>query len=277
METTLKLKVAACCKSRKGSQYDEQGLWNSAGTIFIVADGVSAHPRPAEASLIASHVAFNFLAENDEYLQDGTFPEERVPEFITNAFSIANKTLFTLSEHYGRFGEQSELTKKRAGTTLDVCYFLNGNLYVGHVGDGSVYLLRANALRNITRIYPADRDEGAEKYRALQSGILDDFVGGKEEVEPHIQNLPLQEGDVVLMATDGLTKLLYDDEIKDVLQQSEFDRCATDIVRAARMPNKVANYVLRQEGGLFYRIVQQMRDSDAITVVAMKAEEKNEP
>ena len=92
-------------------------------------------------------------------------------------------------------------------TTLTVAQIKEGNAVVGHVGDSSLFLAR-DSVKEIT-----------EKDLVEGSNLLTQSIGTKQ-VRPHLYKIPLKEGDVLLMATDGVAKHLTEREILDTLKPS---------------------------------------------------------
>jgi PPM family protein phosphatase len=268
----LELRARNHCAAAQGSSYDDFGVASTEFNIFIVSDGISNHPASDEASSLASVTAWNFLKKFTRHFGK-VVPEENISEYIGRAISVANHTLYTLSEHEDRFYRgDSPVQKKRSGATMDLCYFFNDILYVGHVGDSSVYLSRDKNLTHLTEDAERGEDENLRKLQHLagERPIID-YVGKQENIEPLLKQLQLYDGDIVLMATDGITKFLYDEEISDILQKSPFRDTAVNLLRAARHPHKLASYIAQRNGEPYSRIMKQLSGSDAATVITMKA------
>ncbi|MBW2980472.1 hypothetical protein KY360_03585 [Candidatus Woesearchaeota archaeon] len=274
----LTLRVTHAGDPPKGSHYDDFKIVDLQRRIFLTGDGVGLNPASQEASTYALAAAYYFLQQNAVHFENGIIPEEQISEYIKDGIEHGNKVLFTLSEHYDWFYHQRNPTseKKRAGTTTQVCYFLNGRLYAGRVGnDGSIYLIRGGTIRNIAVETEVEgRDEGLEKLKALTGeDSVGDYLGKSAEVKPQLSPpQDLEAGDIVVMTTDGLDKLLFQDEIREIVQTTpNFRDTAFNLVNAARHhPYKVADYISEKKGMKPSEFIQSAAYKDAITVIPIQ-------
>lgn len=145
--------------------------------LLLVADGMGGHPRPGEASAAAVQAALDTLA--------GAGAEDP-PAAASAALQAAARAVQALRAGDGR---------REPGTTLTVALIAAGVLHVGHVGDGSILLLRAGRLGRLA---------GGEERRA--GNRPDQFLGQELPLEPEWCRIPLAEGDRLLLCTDGLTR-----------------------------------------------------------------------
>jgi protein phosphatase len=112
------------------------------------------------------------------------------------------------------------------GTTLTLAYTLNDALFVAHVGDSRCYLCRHGILYRLTRDHTLVEDmvrrgallaEEAAKHRWRH--VITNVVGGDaREVKVEVHKVRLEAGDRVLLCSDGLTEMLPEEEINDILQ-----------------------------------------------------------
>ena len=107
------------------------------------------------------------------------------------------------------------------GTTAVLFVSQNGTAIVGNLGDSSGYLLRDDSLTSLTI---AHTDEAIFRELGIdQKPGLTQYLGVSEEfasIEPHLMQLELQQGDYLLLATDGLTDLVDDEGIADALRRA---------------------------------------------------------
>jgi protein phosphatase len=119
-------------------------------------------------------------------------------------------------------------TLRGMGTTLTVAGLLGSDLIIGHVGDSRAYLLRGDEFKQLTTDHTlaqalidagvANRDDPAS--RSMRH-VLTAAVGSLgREVNPQVQRFKLQKGDRLLLCTDGLTEMVEDAMIADVLSES---------------------------------------------------------
>jgi protein phosphatase len=112
-------------------------------------------------------------------------------------------------------------------TTLTACYIAGPELFVMHAGDSRAYLYRGGTLRRLTKDHthaqklidaglatPGSPEERRGRHR------LTNYLGGLElNVEVDFDHLGLEDGDWLLLCTDGLTDLAGEQEIADVLER----------------------------------------------------------
>ena len=113
------------------------------------------------------------------------------------------------------------------GTTLDICLIYNSNMYVAHVGDSRVYRIRKNFMRKITTDHSYVQtliEDGTitkeEAYNHPKKNMLTKALGCTASVEPDIYVKTFLKDDIVVMTTDGLTNMLRDNEIYDIINQA---------------------------------------------------------
>jgi protein phosphatase len=112
------------------------------------------------------------------------------------------------------------------GTTLTAALIHDHMLYVAHVGDSSLYLFHDGQLTKITRDHTLAEQmisEGIINPGDLQvnsyNHILTRAVGVESSVEIDLHQAEVKTGDWILMCTDGLTDLVSEDELSNVLAE----------------------------------------------------------
>jgi protein phosphatase len=120
-------------------------------------------------------------------------------------------------------------TLQGMGTTLTVAGALGSDLIIGHVGDSRAYLLRADSFEQLTTDHTlaqalidagvVNRDDPAS--RSMRH-VLTAAVGSLgEQVKPQVQRFTLRIGDQLLLCTDGLTEVVEDGIIAQVLREAK--------------------------------------------------------
>ncbi len=204
------------------------------GTVMIVADGMGGTSGGDIASSVAVSTIVEYLCGVMPWVQTSRLDEVDDP----------NRTLPGVKTGLHRAIVEGDSEVKRAaketggkdmGTTVTMAYLLWPQLYVAHVGDSRCYLLRDGTLRLLTTDHTlAERlrvnsnvelDEGSPWHHVLWNAL-----GGGEHasLEPEVHRHPLEEGDVVLLCSDGLTKHCSDDEIANALSRAGSAREACD-------------------------------------------------
>lgn len=199
--------------------------------FVVLADGMGGHAAGEIASLILVTEVF---AELKFKLVDLKKHEAHIPAILKNAAMISNACIRDyVSENPGNYG---------MGATLVVPLLIEDRLYWISVGDSPLYLQRGGKIRQLNE----DHSMAPEIDRMVSSGLL-----SREEALDHPDRnclrsvllgdsvakidcppdpFHVQEGDIILVASDGLQSL-SDGEISTVLQENE-ERSATEIAFA---------------------------------------------
>jgi protein phosphatase len=138
------------------------------------------------------------------------------------------------------------------GTTLVAASFPKGGetLLVGHVGDSRVYLYRAGQVRQLTEDHSLVNDflrqrklTPAEAEAFPHKNVIVRALGMKPAVEVDLVREELRDGDVVLLCCDGLSGMVSDLQIGDIIRASHGDlrRAGQTLVDAANQAGGVDN------------------------------------
>ena len=239
---------------------------------FVVADGMGGLQAGEVASNEAVRVIEATLADS---LSRGLAPRDALAESLERA----NTAVYSLTQGLQR--EQAALeepTQKPGrtppaaagqnavmGTTAVIGLVRDGVLHLAHAGDSRAYLLRGGTLRPLTEdhSFVAERVRAgdmttAEARTSRFRNMITRAVGIDAAIEPEFMEQVLHSGDVVLACSDGLTTMLEDAEIADLLMS--MPRSAPDRVCAALVD--MAN----KKGG-----------ADNITVAVLNVEGPGDP
>ncbi|MGD0275200.1 MAG: protein phosphatase 2C domain-containing protein [Syntrophales bacterium] len=181
-------------------------------SIFLLADGLGGHPAGELASEMAVRVVHAFLLE------------ELSKNAILDAISAILKEAFQISHRAIRTAAERERKLYGMGTTLVAAVILEGIAHICHAGDSRAYLYR-NKLRRLTRDHTVAQDlmdqQGIQQARnhSWERNALTECLGMERPPLPAARSLPLQNDDVLLLCSDGLTDMLNDPEIERVMKQ----------------------------------------------------------
>lgn len=179
--------------------------------VFIVADGMGGHA----AGEVASDMAVGIIARKVEGIRK--LSDEAACEQMGEAIRAANAAIFdrTLAEQ----------DKRGMGTTVTVLVLFARKYLIGQVGDSRAYLLRNGQLSQITKDHSYVQEQvdagllTPEQARTHPySNVITRCVGANEEVVPDIYYGAIRSGDIILLASDGLTGMLEDDQLMAILQ-----------------------------------------------------------
>lgn len=127
---------------------------------------------------------------------------------------------------------QAEMCTDRMGTTMVGLYFSGRYVYACNVGDSRAYQLRNGEFLQLSVDHVEKRPERNNKKAPLTQylGYGNDDI----QIEPHIAQGEIQKGDVYLLCSDGLTDMLTDLEISDIMLKSEHaENCVQELIQAA--------------------------------------------
>ncbi|HEY4779196.1 MAG TPA: Stp1/IreP family PP2C-type Ser/Thr phosphatase [Solirubrobacterales bacterium] len=219
--------------------------------LFVVADGMGG----AQAGEVASKTAAESF---DTELPAG--PPERVLEETIEA---ANRTIH---EHAGK---DPDLAGMGTTITAAIVDLESEEVAIGHVGDSRAYRLRGARFERLTRdhsLVEEMRRKGqltdAQAEDHPQRSIITRALGPEPEVEVDLQTVPAQAGDVFLICSDGLTTMLGDEQIGQLLAR------ATSMQSAVRALVDEAN----RAGGRDNITVVAFRLGDAAAAVPVAPE-----
>lgn len=186
--------------------------------LMVVADGMGGHA----AGEVASRMAIAELVNLALLLPDWHFTvnDQNRPEMEWRARRLVQQISSMLTERGAR-----DAALRDMGTTLTAARSLGRDLMIVHVGDSRAYLFRNGRLRRLTKdhTYAELLAEAGQLASADAAGsnlrhILTNVVGGSHDsVDVDVDVLHLEDGDRVLLCSDGLTDVLDDDTIAKTL------------------------------------------------------------
>jgi protein phosphatase len=188
--------------------------------IYIVADGMGGHAAGDQASRIAVKTileilsAYEFSSESLE--PDDTENGMSIEELIRYALQEANEQILLAS--------LSNQHLQGMGTTAIVGVEHRGSIYVGHIGDSRTYLVRNQQLSQITEDHSVVQQlvkAGAISEEEAQvhpyKNVITRCLGMQANVEPDTLELVLQPGDRILMCSDGLSNMVSNQTMQQVV------------------------------------------------------------
>ncbi len=190
----------------------------------VLADGMGGY----NAGEIASQMSVDLISERLKNQQANTWLprlpwQASSPErWINEAVTFANqKILEKASENPDNTG---------MGTTIVVAVSYYDRLIIGHVGDSRAYRLREQRLEQITHdhsVLQSQIDAGLISLADAQfspiKNLITRAVGSHEEVEVEVREHQMQEGDIYMLCSDGLTDMLDQLQLQQVLRELGHD------------------------------------------------------
>jgi protein phosphatase len=203
--------------------------------VMVVADGMGGHA----SGEIASRMAISTLVSLALEVPDWIFrmDDEHAPEIERRSRHYVQEVGAMLVEQGRR-----DAALHGMGTTLTAVRSFGRDLLITHVGDSRAYLLRAGCLHRLTRDHTfaqflVDRGRLApgEVAGSRHRHVLTNALGGSTaDVDVDTDQLQLEDGDRLLLCSDGLTDLVDDQTITDILRETarSSDACERLIQRA---------------------------------------------
>ena len=206
--------------------------------LCCVADGMGGH----SSGEIASKIAVDELAEFFRMTardQEATWPfkMDKTRNYDENRLAtgikLANKSIFEKATQETKY--------KGMGTTIVSVHFAHDAAYVGHVGDSRVYFFRQGVLKQITEDHSLLNDY--LKAKKLTPEEIENFphknvivraLGMKELVQVDVARVEPQQGDVFLLCSDGLSGMVTDPQIQDLLGRTlELEKACSQLIDLA--------------------------------------------
>jgi protein phosphatase len=203
--------------------------------LFVVADGMGGHA----AGEVASDMAARIVAE--EYRPVRGMSDDELMAQMVGAIRAANGAIFKRTIQ--------EQDKRGMGTTATVLALLPRRYLIGQVGDSRAYILRGGVLTQITKDHSyvqeqvdAGRLSPEEARVHPYANVITRCVGSNGDVVPDLFLGTLEAGDLLLLASDGLTGMLEDEDLRTVMSSGEsleamVDRLIADANRRGGLDN----------------------------------------
>ena len=210
------------------------------GRLAIVADGMGGYEGGQEASRLA--------VETVRSVYDNAFSGTS-QDTLSRAMETAHQNIQRFAQEHPQFYGM--------GTTCTALAIVDGQISFAHVGDSRLYLIRHDSITRLTRDHSyvgrlvetgLVRSEDAESHP--QRHILTAALGSGRDVTPHIPEhpVPLEEGDSLLLCTDGLWGVVGDPDLARIVQTNPPAEACKKLVAMALDrggPDNVTVLVLR--------------------------------
>lgn len=206
--------------------------------LFVVADGLGGHAAGEVASRIVVERVAKFIEQTIE--KDRTWPLE----YDVNLSYDGNrlKVALLLSDHAIADDIRSNPERETMGSTV-VAGLLHGNkLTLAHVGDSRAYLINQEGIRQLTRDHSWVAEQVANGILTPSEARIHPFrnvitqaLGNGGELDVSVQEQEFKVLDRLLLCSDGLSGMINDSEILEIVQQSTTLQEAVDqLIEAAK-------------------------------------------
>lgn len=190
----------------------------SAGLV-ILADGMGG----ANAGEVASNLATDLLV-NELVVSRDPAAKDLNHDDLLEAMGRVNHAILDLAQNVPEYHGM--------GTTLIMGLFQQDRLTYAHVGDSRLYRFRHGVLDGLTRDHTLIQElvelgEFKSLDEALLAGVSQNILsrafGSEADVQVDIANIPLSTGDLFLFCSDGLTNMVSEEEIRQILEPVNID------------------------------------------------------
>lgn len=192
--------------------------------LFLVCDGMGGH----KGGDVASRMAVDTVSRNFTYKS-----WSEVPAALQKAVEIANQAIWDTGRHDDGVREM--------GTTITAAVLSPEEIVVAHVGDSSLFIIRDQEIIKVTQDHTLAEQmfkdgllQADEMRSNAFSHVLTRALGAECQVNIDLYHDKVQAGDWVLLCSDGLTNLLENHEIMELLRkQHEPPQAAQDLIKVA--------------------------------------------
>ncbi len=191
--------------------------------LFIVADGMGGHKAGDTASRFTVETLVKLLKEN----------------LTKDAVSTVEKAILEVNTLLLEKAKESE-DYTGMGTTLCLASIIDDTLLVANVGDSRLYVIDED-IRQVTRDHSlveemvlAGEINKEEARNHERKNVITRAIGGTTTVEPDMFRIDLKKNDRILLCSDGLTNMLEDTEIADIIKdESDINNAAKKLIDKA--------------------------------------------
>ena len=191
--------------------------------LFVVADGLGGHAAGEVASQIVVEKIGQFITHTVE--RDRTWPVEYDTELPYDGNRL--KAALLLADQSILNDIRSNPERESMGSTVVACLVNGATITLVHVGDSRAYLLNPNGIQQITRDHSWVAEQVAngiltpdEARRHPFRNVITQALGNGGELDISVRELQVKELDRILLCSDGLSGMVQDEEIWEIVQNA---------------------------------------------------------
>jgi serine/threonine protein phosphatase PrpC len=196
--------------------------------LLVVADGMGGHAAGEVASRMTVDGIIGLMSRSDD------LPNAEGPEYLRFLGEIVQQVNNTV------FQAGQDEDKRGMGTTCTVAVVQGDQLFVSHVGDSRAYLLRSGDLHQITQDHSWVEEQvrqgtlsPEEARNHPNRNIITRAIGLEPKVEIDGYLVALLKKDILLLCSDGLTTMIEDSQIAEILSANEPVEACKALIDAA--------------------------------------------
>ena len=206
--------------------------------LFMVADGMGGHASGEVASKMAAEVLQEFYVRTKDDEATWPYKMDRQLSYVENrlvvGIKMANQRIFHAACRDIKF--------KGMGTTIVSGQVVGDKFYIAHVGDSRCYRIRGGSIQQMTRDHSlledykeAKPDMTEEEERNFpHKNVITRALGMRETVQVDVLAHDIQDKDVFLLCSDGLSGMIEDAKIMELVKgASDLELAVSSLVEAA--------------------------------------------
>ena len=203
--------------------------------VYILSDGMGGYHGGEIASALGVAAAKSYILNNYEVTFNN---KEDILKLVNGAVEYANMIIYEKS--------RTDENLKYMGCTMEIVLLIKDDIFIAHAGDSRTYRLRKDILRKLTKDHSYVEkliEDGKitrdESLKHPEKNMVTKALGTSKLVEPELIHRKFLKDDTLLLCSDGLTNMVTEKEIKEVLKQSE--NPANELVKMANANGGVDN------------------------------------
>jgi serine/threonine protein phosphatase PrpC len=242
---------AASDQGSRRAHYEDASLVAPEIALFAVADGMGGH--------LAGEVAAKLAVETIRRVLSGRDAQRTIDAYVAKADLVTRRAVYAMLRRAFEEANQAVLadaaaneTHRGMGTTLDVVWLARGNAFVGHAGDGRVYLARTRTMVQLTQDHVT---AGSSSSAQRRSAGITNAIGLADVCQVDTLFVDLARGDRLLLCTDGVHgQVEAESELSELVRGGSAEQGAGSLVaRAAEHGRDNATAVVVEIGERFVK------------------------
>ncbi len=202
--------------------FDDGAAWG------VVCDGMGG----IHGGRVASDTAISMISEKIKKCYTKSMPVSSLENLLLSAITTANVAVFDRGS--------AQETLKGMGTTVVAAVYKNNEACIAHVGDSRAYIISNNSIKQVTKdhslvqkMLDCGQITEEESENIPIKNIITRAMGVNEEIEIDFDFVCVNEGDALLLCSDGLSGLVNKNEILKIYNETEFEKLADKYIEVA--------------------------------------------
>jgi protein phosphatase len=208
--------------------------------LFVVADGLGGHAAGEVASMIVVDKIGDFIAHTSE--RDRTWPVEYEAGLSYDGNRL--KAALLLADDGILNDIKANPERESMGSTVVACLAQGDRATLVHVGDSRAYLMNPDGIRQITQDHSWVAEQVAngiltpdEARHHPFRNVITQALGNGGDLDVSVQEIQVKESDRILLCSDGLSGMVQDRAIWEIVQQAPDIEAAAEKLIAMAMEN----------------------------------------